>query len=71
MCLVVAAVFKTVETLSGFGGFDSFPLRHRLILVLFLFNIGWSAATKPARIISVLVSLLDLGEISFYRFSRC
>ena len=28
MCLVVAAVFKTVEGQSVLGGFDSFPLRH-------------------------------------------
>jgi len=28
VCLVVAAVFKTVEAYFGLGGFDSFPLRH-------------------------------------------
>ena len=27
-CLVVAAVFKTVEAQFGLGGFNSFPLRH-------------------------------------------
>lgn len=27
-CLVVAAVFKTVEGQSVLGGFNSFPLRH-------------------------------------------
>ena len=30
-CLVVAAVFKTVEAQFGLGGFNSFPLRHHLI----------------------------------------
>ena len=39
MCLVVAAVFKTVEGQSVLGGFNSFPLRH------FLSRKGLSAFT--------------------------
>ena len=34
VCLVVAAVFKTVEGQSVLGGFNSFPLRHFLLLSL-------------------------------------
>ena len=47
VCLVVAAVFKTVEGQSVLGGFDSFPLRQSFSLNVGLGPIGNSFDVAP------------------------
>ena len=50
-CLVVAAVFKTVEGQSVLGGFNSFPLRQLTINQRFmiLLRYGFSGCRLPKK----------------------
>jgi len=59
VCLVVAAVFKTVEGQSVLGGFNSFPLRH--------FSLVKKLTLAPA---SVRFQVSPTGKIGLSRLGK-